>query len=211
MQNVDGCDSIVLMNLYVLPSYDDSISVSICEGETYSFLGVELSNPGLYYDSLQTIFGCDSTIVLDLRVNPSYSDTLSVTIDEGSTCYFYGRDLVESGTYTEYLVTINGCDSNIVLNLNVVEPTSSLYDLSDNLQISLYPNPTIGDAVLTIPNLQTDALVYLIDERGIVVKLMSMSAFQERLYIKTDGQQSGAYSVKIISAGINVTKKLIIQ
>ena len=45
---------------------------AICEGTTYDFHGRDLTQAGIYSDTLQTINGCDSVIVLTLSVNPVY-------------------------------------------------------------------------------------------------------------------------------------------
>jgi len=67
-QNISGCDSIIELTLTVNPTYFMQISDSICTGSVYDFNGKLLTEEGVYYDSLQTIFGCDSIIKLMLTV-----------------------------------------------------------------------------------------------------------------------------------------------
>jgi gliding motility-associated-like protein len=59
-----GCDSIVTLNLKVLPKKTVAIQKTICEGSL--FLGY--SKAGLYTDTLHSILGCDSIRTLDLQV-----------------------------------------------------------------------------------------------------------------------------------------------
>ena len=51
-----------------------SIEAEINEGESYAFKGVELTEAGIYKDTLQTYDGCDSIVVLTLKVNAGLYD-----------------------------------------------------------------------------------------------------------------------------------------
>jgi hypothetical protein len=61
-----GCDSIVVTNLKIILPEENIIEASICEGETYFAGGSVQSVPGIYYDTLQNVFGCDSVVVTRL-------------------------------------------------------------------------------------------------------------------------------------------------
>ena len=89
------------------------------DGNTYT-----TSNNTATY-SLPNIEGCDSTIVLDLTINNSYSGT-----DTQTSCDNY--TWIDGATYTENnntatveYTTIHGCDSTITLDLIVNQSTSS--------------------------------------------------------------------------------------
>jgi len=70
LQNRFGCDSIVILELYVAkPSDTVYLLASICEGEAYSKNGFNASKTGTYIRNLQNYAGCDSVVVLDLTVN----------------------------------------------------------------------------------------------------------------------------------------------
>jgi gliding motility-associated-like protein len=91
----------------------------ICQGESYLFNGIDYSNEGVYFDSTNTILGCDSINVLSLFIKEDYQTYLFDTICLGSNYYFAYDSLSNSGTYTWPLLSDNGCDSTIVLNLYV--------------------------------------------------------------------------------------------
>jgi hypothetical protein len=44
------------------------ISDSIPSGSSYNFNGKNLTTDGVYYDTLQTLFGCDSIVELTLKI-----------------------------------------------------------------------------------------------------------------------------------------------
>ncbi|MEA5100594.1 MAG: hypothetical protein VB011_08800, partial [Bacteroidales bacterium] len=62
----NNVDSTYLIHLYVLEPYINTINATICEGDTYTENGFNQNTQGIYTQELQTINGCDSTIILDL-------------------------------------------------------------------------------------------------------------------------------------------------
>jgi gliding motility-associated-like protein len=101
------------------PNTDTTITVSICEGETYDFNGKILDSTGFYRDTIPNNEGCDSVINLNLVVYKTYNDTIIDTIEYGSVYRDNGFYENESGVYFNVLKTENGCDSTITLILNV--------------------------------------------------------------------------------------------
>ena len=63
---INGCDSINVLDLSVFASIDTFMTASICQGEIYDFNGMQLTTPGMYTDSTQSVSGCDSVVHLDL-------------------------------------------------------------------------------------------------------------------------------------------------
>ena len=119
LQAVNGCDSVVNLTLSVNPIFNTNLSAFICEGETYSENGFNVSEAGVYTQTLQTVHGCDSIVTLTLNVNPVFNTPLTATICEGSVYNENGFNVSEAGTYTQSLQSVNGCDSIVTLTLNV--------------------------------------------------------------------------------------------
>lgn len=68
LQSVNGCDSIVTLELIVNPSYKIDKNITICSGSFFEFNGEIISQEGVYIDSMDTQLGCDSIIVLNLKI-----------------------------------------------------------------------------------------------------------------------------------------------
>ena len=66
----NGCDSIINVSLSFLPSIENTISAQICAGESYTFNGQNLNSSGTYDAIFTAANGCDSTVFLDLQVDP---------------------------------------------------------------------------------------------------------------------------------------------
>ncbi|MCX6272709.1 MAG: hypothetical protein NTU44_16130 [Bacteroidetes bacterium] len=116
-------------NVYITQAAEihSSFQQTICTGDTFNFNGHQLSNAGIYYDTISTANNCDSIIKLSLTID--YQDTtyqLNV-ICQGSIYNFYETSLTSAGIYYHTLISSHGCDSVIQLNL-------ALYPIDTTIQ-----------------------------------------------------------------------------
>ena len=121
---VNGCDSVVTLNLTIRPTTTGTINQSICAGTTYNFNGVNRSTAGTYLDTLVGSNGCDSVVTLNLTIRPTTTGTINQSICAGTTYNFNGVNRSTAGTYLDTLVGSNGCDSVVTLNLTI-RPTTT--------------------------------------------------------------------------------------
>jgi gliding motility-associated-like protein len=119
LQTQQGCDSLVILDLFVYPYLRDSIEATICQGATYSFNGRTLQFGGIYSDTLASSQDCDSIITLTLYVAPRLTTVLNEQICAGGEYYFDGIPRTEEGRYEASYITPEGCDSLVILNLTV--------------------------------------------------------------------------------------------
>jgi gliding motility-associated-like protein len=91
---------------------------SICGG-VYDENGFYQEESGLYTQHLQTEYGCDSIVNLDLTIFNLFVDTLNITIYEGDAYEYHGFNETQEGEYIRVFTDENGCDSIYVLNLHV--------------------------------------------------------------------------------------------
>lgn len=144
-----GCDSVVELSLNVHNTYNTNVDLTICSSATYNFHGQIVDQPGTYYATLTSQYGCDSTITLNLDVNSYYQVNLNEHICEGeasSTPGFEGR--LDAGIDTLQLVATNSCDSLVVLRLEVGRIDN--VEFSDSIEIdSVYSNHGFELAAIT--------------------------------------------------------------
>lgn len=129
LQASNHCDSIIMLTLTVHELHTTTLDGSICLGESYTNYDFdvtpETSGSHTYQRVVQTAFGCDSTIILNLTVNPVYYSEENGSICDYSEYIWEGHDkqigLLAAGNYTiwDSLKTVNGCDSVFKLNLTV--------------------------------------------------------------------------------------------
>ena len=207
LQTVNGCDSIVTLNLTVSTVINNDITAAICDGSVYTENGFNVSKAGTYTQNLQSVNGCDSVVTLTLTVNPTYNITIDASINEGETYEENGFSESEAGTYVHTLQAVNGCDSVITLNLTI-NSSSSLNDVIANaIEVSLYPNPARAYTTLKVEGLKEQTPVYLFDIQGRKLKEYIMNIGQETLRIDVSDLPKGVYTIMLG----NTTKKLIVE
>ena len=94
---------------------------------TYIWNGIPYSEAGEYEQTLQSAFGCDSTVVMHLN----FIDSYSIEVEE-TACGNYewaGETLTESGVYEHTFTSINGCDSTVVMHLTIFDLTQQVFSL----------------------------------------------------------------------------------
>lgn len=118
-QNIHGCDSTDILLLKINPLYRDTIQQSSCNSYIWPVNKNTYSESGIYDYPLQSIHGCDSTIVLMLEVNPSFFQKDSIYAVGEYTWPINNITYNNSGVYSESLLTNAGCDSLFYLNLTI--------------------------------------------------------------------------------------------
>jgi len=151
----NSCDSIYEEYLLVYSPNSDTSNISICQGDSYNFEGVSYTNTGFYTSHYFNIHGCDSIKNLNLLVRPTYYDTITQNICQGSSFIFNNISYSTPGSYNTTFTTTQGCDSFVTLNL-LVHPTSSdtldisiCYGTSYNFQGNSYNTPGFYTSQLT--------------------------------------------------------------
>jgi len=109
----------------------DSENIDICEGDSIMWQNNVYKTTGLYFENFTDVFGCDSTYVLYLEVNPNYYEYEEKDICEGDSYYWQGEYYSYEGVFTKNYNTVNGCDSIFELKLNINLP----YLFSESISI----------------------------------------------------------------------------
>lgn len=127
----------------VWPAYHDTLSVTMCQGDTYQENGFEVdetmtANPGTFtLEQRLTTGHCDSVIILQYTVNQKYESTIEEEICEGKDYAAHGFVIpaeetvdVETLTRTLTLASVQGCDSLVQLHLTVVDTALQIVSLT---------------------------------------------------------------------------------
>lgn len=119
LTNVDGCDSVVTLNLTISTSASTTQNVNACSSYTWSANGTTYTSGGTFVETLTSSTGCDSTVTLNLTINLPNSGSESLTACNSYTWGANGQTYTSSGTYTATLTNQYGCDSVATLNLTI--------------------------------------------------------------------------------------------
>ncbi len=161
LTNAVGCDSIVTVNLFVNEPSTFAFTEEICEGETYTYYDISTDMEGTYEVTIENAAGCDSTITVDLVVNPLLTRDVLITLCEGEIFSGYGLNADTTGVYEVRFANDLGCDSIVTVDLLINAP-EDLLDLGEDMQIDL------GETIDVIPEYIADDLINLVwyDESG---------------------------------------------
>ena len=129
----------------VLETIELTIDTSICQGEFVEFNGEAIGEAGLFSDTLMSMAGCDSIVLLDVTVRDLSNTSIDSTICMGEIIDFNGQMISTAGTFMDTLTNAAMCDSFITLNVTV-EPLPVLSMVMDTLCICLlYTSPSPRD------------------------------------------------------------------
>ena len=136
----DTTDNIFIFSVSTCITPQDTVFADVCMHESYSddnfdIAATETDLAGDYYFTrTYSVEGCDSVIVLLLRVHPTYKLQLSETMSEDMD---YDRHGIHIGTEslsglgqldtTLFLQSIYGCDSVLHISIHLSSPMFALY------------------------------------------------------------------------------------
>ena len=142
------CDSIAKLNLtiintknYTLETHSACDSFTWIDGNTYT-----TSNNSAKY-TLSNIYGCDSTILLNLTIHNSNSSLESMNACESFYWNNNGQTYTQTGIYSSSLTNFHGCDSIVYLNLTITGKSTKDLFLSgcDSVSINGSTYNSTGD------------------------------------------------------------------
>jgi len=119
-----GCDSLVTLNLTILPTPETIIEINACnqytwEGETYT-------ESGEYTREYTSADGCDSISILRLSIG--YPAEGEVWETSCGSYHWQGETLSESGDYTKTIPSSHDCDSTVHLHLTVLDTSLTAHN-----------------------------------------------------------------------------------
>ena len=125
LMDVHGCDSTVILHLTVLPEVAlTNVIDTICFGEQYKWQDSLYTASTIDTLRLTDIHGCDSVVILYLTVLPEVPMRLdSVSICEGVQYEWEGKTITTSGDYSVVMQNKDGCDSVLMLHMEVIPTT----------------------------------------------------------------------------------------
>lgn len=148
--NDNNCVDSITIPITVNPISTTTQNLSICQGDSVFFGGQFYNITGVYSDSLQSSFGCDSIHTLNLDVITSFQILQNQSICQGDSILLGGNYQFLAGIYTDSLQATSGCDS-IVFTTLTINPT-----FTSNQSTSICQ----GDSILLGGSFQTTAGIY---------------------------------------------------
>ncbi len=139
-------DTTILVTLPAIGNTEEVLDMTICEGSYLQFGKYYAAEQKLYYDSLVSVAGCDSVMILDLKVNPVDKIVLpdtTVCAEEplciDGECYKH----TSSGQFVRFKQNIYGCDSTIWMSVTMQDSILPIVVIKE-------PKDTVGSGTITL-------------------------------------------------------------
>lgn len=128
-----------------------AVNADICAGDSIFLGGAFQTTAGVYVDTLTAANTCDSIVTTTLVVFPTFATNDTVQICSGDSFFVGGAFQTSPGSYVDTLGTVNGCDSVVTTQLNVIP------SINTNLTASICD----GDSIFLAGAFQTTAGNYV--------------------------------------------------
>lgn len=163
-----GVEEAFIIKLFCGDTSTTHLTVVEC-GDSYSFDSQLLNASGTYTRRYPGLLGCDSTVILNLTLNPLPEAIITVDVDTLGTTqpystYQWMKDgtVISGATQAKYTVTQNADYQVIVTSANGCIDTSDIYTVTNHgvsvkntnllkTQVQVYPNPSNGKVNIKAP------------------------------------------------------------
>lgn len=200
-----------------IPVYAQTSEV-VCDSMNLD--GIIITESGDYVTIFSdTVNYVDSILTIHLTVNHGELVEYDETIDFGDEYFGNGfnitdamiRELLAGDTlggvrvlqFVDSLLTEQGCDSIVVLNLSVTGSPLGIGD-REQLQVSVYPNPTVG-----VVNVEGDGLQHVDVYDNSSRQLYNSDVVGSKFTFDLSGKASGSYYLRIVTTHGTVVRKVI--
>ncbi|MCE3296122.1 MAG: hypothetical protein K0R65_1836 [Crocinitomicaceae bacterium] len=168
LQNIHGCDSTIVTTLHAQAALSINVTDSVCRGSDYTFpdgtLAEDIQGPLTHDNLLETIYGCDSVVHMNLTLK-TINDLLTVNTNsifshENNAVYQWldcdnSLAPIPGASAISYVPSLDGSYA-VAITKNSCTDTSQCVDftlsgLEEDIltYISIYPNPTEGTLYIT--------------------------------------------------------------
>lgn len=199
----------------------NSIDVQICEGQDTMIHQVRYAEEGVYYDTIDIAFCCDSILEINVNVDPLGKTDQDFLLCAGEFVEVGNNRYSAPGTYVDTLPRPNNCDSIVITKIEAAPH----YEIPQSFQFCPQPTYDIGYREVTSAGRYVDTLktargcdsviitevtVFERDSttieeegcRGLEVKIGNQSFFETGLYQVLLQNQNGCDSLVFLDLTI---------
>lgn len=220
----NGCDSIRILNLNVIPAIKKNVRLMKCEGDTVFIGDLIITSSGHYEVALTSSSGCDSIISANVTFHMINADiqieSNTLTAPSGYHSYQWmdcdtGEELIgedteilladHSGSFAIKITSATGCEK-ISECMDVIVSKTEDVKMKENIMI--FPNPAVN--ILHVINLSgiNIHLISVINSTG--REVMTIHSPVEN-YLDISDLNSGMYFVIIQLDSIRIPYKIIVR
>ncbi len=226
--SVNGCDSIVTLDLTINTSVNSTDVQSACGSYTWiDGMTYNTSNNSATHTLVGgSVNGCDSIVTLDLTLTPTVDLTITnsapiLTSNQAGATYRWldcnnGNAVIPSETAQSYTVTATG-DYAVEISIgSCIDTTacesviiSSIENNNVSGDMNIYPNPTNGQITIELNNTDSEGQLKVFDMLGNVVLIKQLN--NNKTVVNLTGRSKGIYFINIETNTETLVRKVILQ
>ncbi len=154
--DINGCDSLVVVNVDISGILEDSISFEACAGTYYDYNGNQILAGAQEVFVYPNPNGCDTVLTVFISISEIEEDSLYVAVCEGEFFIFEGVAVAAGDSAQISTIDQNGCEILVNLFVEALMPTEHFINVtncSDTIYSYLGTNIEIGEeAVFLLQN-----------------------------------------------------------
>ncbi len=112
-----GCDSVVHLTVTGIPPANAMLDLSVCDGDSISYLGYVIYPGNAQEITLASALGCDSLLTVQVSALPVNTEFLNLNVCPGETIDYNGQVLSAGANITLILTNQYGCDSTVSVSV----------------------------------------------------------------------------------------------
>ncbi|MFN0013992.1 MAG: hypothetical protein ACKVU2_05535, partial [Saprospiraceae bacterium] len=130
LQNAQGCDSLLTVNVAALPASAGVLNASACAGASFVYNGTPVLAGSSQVFVLQNALGCDSLLTVNVAALPASAGTLNASACAGSSFVYNGTAVLAGSSQVFVLQNARGCDSLLTVNVAALPASAGTLNAS---------------------------------------------------------------------------------
>lgn len=222
--NIQGCDSIIIIDLTILNHTNASLNIIECDLYTSPSGNYIWNATGIYFDTIPNFSGCDSLITINLTINTvdtavSVNPPLFYANANGANYQWMHCDsLIIQGEVNQiFVATANGSYAVIISQNGCVDTSfcHSIFNvgIEENIHSNdffIFPNPSSYNLTISFSRMISKGSVIISNTLGKIVYAQDILN-ESKKDIHFENISSGIYFVKVIDGEKIFCKKLIVK
>ena len=225
LSSINGCDSLVYLNITIGAGNTQNIPVSACDEWTSPSGQTFTTTSGTFTETFVGSTGCDSVLNYQVAINTvldqaAFVSALTAEAAETGATYQWvdcnnNFAPIQGATNKTFVATVNGDYACIVSKNGCTEMTNCVrlgslgIDDEDANAFNIYPNPSNGTFSIELTELSSATTVRITNAAG---QLVFTSALNDtKTDISLEDIEAGVYFVSIENATSTVKKAMVIE
>ncbi len=154
LQSAYGCDSIIRTDLQFYEVVEFTQEINLCEGDSLMVVESVYYTTGIYLDTLQSSYGCDSIVLTNLKFYEDVEFTQEIILCEGDSLMVAESVYYTTGIYLDTLESNQGCDSIIHTDLQF----NDMIEFNQEITLCEGDSLMVAESVYYVSGIYSDTL-----------------------------------------------------